>query len=251
MIISEKHKYIFIGLPFSASSAISKELIEQYEGEYILNKHSNIQSFLAEKNIKKIENYTVFAVYRDLEEILFTRYNKFKYNSNNVYTDPSFLVENGGHITKKALNIYFKITNENISFEEYVVKFSNKIPYDFVFSGNAPFLTDVLFFNNLSADFDQTMEKLGFKNRRPLPLYNKTERKDEKPILSERTTNRFINPYKNKVAKFISSEEVFKTSILNQLLYNFFHIVKKYKWNRDDKNRSDKRDSYFSNIAKK
>ena len=34
MIISHKHKYIFIGLPFSGSSAISKELIEEYEGEF-------------------------------------------------------------------------------------------------------------------------------------------------------------------------------------------------------------------------
>ena len=38
MIISHKYKFLFIGLPFSASSAISKELHLQYNGEpYLRN----------------------------------------------------------------------------------------------------------------------------------------------------------------------------------------------------------------------
>ncbi len=40
MIISHKYKFLFIGLPFSASSAISKELYLEYDGEAYLRKHS-------------------------------------------------------------------------------------------------------------------------------------------------------------------------------------------------------------------
>ena len=40
MIISHKYKFLFIGLPFSASSAITKDLHAKYEGEPYLRKHS-------------------------------------------------------------------------------------------------------------------------------------------------------------------------------------------------------------------
>ena len=40
MIISHKYKFLFIGLPFSASSAISKDLHLKYDGEPRLSKHS-------------------------------------------------------------------------------------------------------------------------------------------------------------------------------------------------------------------
>ena len=46
MIISHKYKYVFVGLPLAASTAISKELCEQYDGKAILAKHSIYQDFL-------------------------------------------------------------------------------------------------------------------------------------------------------------------------------------------------------------
>ena len=58
MIISHKYKYLFIGLPLAASTAISKELCEQYEGVPILSKHSIYQDFLKtateEENIEQL-----------------------------------------------------------------------------------------------------------------------------------------------------------------------------------------------------
>jgi len=49
VIISEKWKYIFVGLPYSASSAISKELIEKYDGKPLLGKHSNITDLVSQQ----------------------------------------------------------------------------------------------------------------------------------------------------------------------------------------------------------
>ena len=46
MIISHKYKFLFIGLPFSASSAITKELHKEYEGKPCLRKHSLYHEFL-------------------------------------------------------------------------------------------------------------------------------------------------------------------------------------------------------------
>lgn len=85
MIISHKYKYIFIGLPFSGSSAISKELIELYDGESIFMKHTNIQAILNTKKID-ISKYFVFAVYRDPLDITRTTYSKYLNNAKGVYT---------------------------------------------------------------------------------------------------------------------------------------------------------------------
>ncbi|MFN3939913.1 MAG: hypothetical protein ACK4IY_04960, partial [Chitinophagales bacterium] len=40
MIISDKHKYVFVELPQTASSAIAKELVAMYDGKEILFKHA-------------------------------------------------------------------------------------------------------------------------------------------------------------------------------------------------------------------
>ena len=72
MIISFKYKYIFVGLPNSGSSAISKELIENYSGESIKKKHSGIPYFILNNKID-MKDYFVFGVYRDPIDISFSQ----------------------------------------------------------------------------------------------------------------------------------------------------------------------------------
>ena len=104
MIISHKYKFLFIGLPFSASSAISKELHLQYEGEPFLRKHSLYHEF---KKIatKEEQKYFVFAVLRNPMEIAVTVYEKMKANAKGNFTNPELFTENGGHITKAQRGI--------------------------------------------------------------------------------------------------------------------------------------------------
>ena len=45
MIISEKNKYLFLELPRTGSTAISKELRDHYDGKRILRKHSLYHEF--------------------------------------------------------------------------------------------------------------------------------------------------------------------------------------------------------------
>ena len=79
MIISHKYKFLFIGLPFSASSAITKELNKEYEGKPLLRKHSLYQEFLKIANDKE-KKYFVFAVLRNPLDITVTVYEKMKSN---------------------------------------------------------------------------------------------------------------------------------------------------------------------------
>ena len=46
MIISHRYKFLFIGLPFSASSAITKDLHEEHDGKPYLRKHSLYHEFV-------------------------------------------------------------------------------------------------------------------------------------------------------------------------------------------------------------
>jgi len=77
MFISEKYKYIFIGLRFSASSALSKELIEMYDSEPILHKHANIPYFIKKYPKLEINQNFKFAVLRDPVQIMHTIFNKY------------------------------------------------------------------------------------------------------------------------------------------------------------------------------
>ena len=46
MVIDRRYKFIFVELPLTATSAISKELREVYGSEPILNKHATYHKFL-------------------------------------------------------------------------------------------------------------------------------------------------------------------------------------------------------------
>lgn len=175
MIISKKHKYIFVGLPFSASSAISKELIEQYNGLSFLQKHSNIPIL---KNKISLKNYFVFGVYRNPIEICFSRFMKLKYNEKGIFTNSKFFKENGGHINLKTRKLRDRILDEDWTFDDYLNHQSKGlIPYDNYFSINKKYFSFVMNFGRLSSDFEVALKKCGIEPKRSLPVYNKTKLK--------------------------------------------------------------------------
>ena len=64
MIISHKYRFVFVGLPFSASSAISKELNLMYEGKARLSKHSLYQDFLKDAEAEEADEAIDDKVYQ-------------------------------------------------------------------------------------------------------------------------------------------------------------------------------------------
>ena len=175
MIISHKHKFLFIGLPFSASSAISKELYLEHEGESLLRKHSVYYEF---KKIAKKEEakYFVFAVLRNPMEIAITIYEKMKTNKKGNFTNPKLFVENGGHITKKHREEFNFINTKNATFQEYFKAFFTK-PYDSLASLTIGFCSHVIRYENIAEDYLRVLKEIGVKNPRPLPVANKTAKK--------------------------------------------------------------------------
>lgn len=175
MIISHKYKFLFIGLPFSASSAITKELHTQYHGKPYLRKHSLYHEF--EKIATKEElDYFVFAVLRNPMEIVITVYEKMKANAKGNFTNPELFKENGGHITKKHREKYNFIHNNNATFQEYFIRYFKK-PYDNLSSGTIDNCDFVIRYENIVVDYLLALEKVGIKNPRPLAVVNKTTSK--------------------------------------------------------------------------
>ena len=177
MIISHKYKFLFIGLPFSASSAISKELNLQYEGAPYLRKHSLYYEFESTASKEEIE-YFVFAVLRNPMDIAITVFEKMKENAKGNFTNPSLFSENGGHITKKHRERFNFIHKNNASFQQYFLKFFTK-PYDNLSSMTLDNCDFVIRYENISEDYLLALKRVGVENPRPLPVANKTAGKKQ------------------------------------------------------------------------
>ena len=230
MIINEKYKYVFVGIPFSGSSAISKELVEFYGGKKIYGKHTNIQMFLNDKRYKSDE-YFIFGVYRDPFSILAVTYSKYLYNAKNVYTNKKYLIENGGHVSKRAIKLYRKIHNDNLSFLDYLrIKSTFFMPFGFVFSINEKYLDYCIDFNNLSEDFNKVLLKIGLEKKRDLPIYNKTSKKVD--IEYKKEYDFYFLAYLNRNKPYKHLE--FKL-LIRRLIYDFMHIFRKILWMKRDK----------------
>ena len=60
MIISHVHRYLFVELPHTGSSAVSRELREHYAGTQILYKHARYAEFLRSCSAEE-RDYFVFS----------------------------------------------------------------------------------------------------------------------------------------------------------------------------------------------
>tara|TARA_Y100001968_G_C19415222_1_gene748625 strand:- start:252 stop:1040 length:789 start_codon:yes stop_codon:yes gene_type:complete len=234
MIISHKYKFLFIGLPFSASSAITKELHEKYEGKPFLRKHSLYHEFLKVAT-KEEKDFFVFAVLRNPMEIVITMYEKMRTNAKGNYTNPELFKENGGHITKKQRRIYQYIKDNNASFQEYFLKFYNQ-PYNNLSSLTLNHCDFIIRYEKLNEDYESALIKIGIQNPDPLQTANRTDSK--KKSLNEYYTediqsrcNLVFGPFLKKYnLSFPENWGNSKIPIYASILFNISTYFRKLKW---------------------
>ena len=183
MIISQKHRYVFVQLPRTGCTAISKELLECYDGKQILKKHSNYRAFqrVATADEKK---YFVFSGIRNPLDRTVSDFVKYKTNHLGEYTDPKKLE----HMARgKAFSLrrwYFLrrfhyVDRNKATFEDYFMKFY-RWPYDDWSSLDHHRLAYIIRFENLQEDFNRVLERLNITPVRPVPVYNPTKAKQGK-----------------------------------------------------------------------
>lgn len=164
MIISHKYKYVFIQLNKSASTAIAKELVENYDGKPILWKHARYEDFMKIATPEE-KKYFIFSGVRNPLDRAVSQYYFFK----------SGLAPK----TKSNLEKYNYIKNANAGFKDYFLKYFSKSIQEEWKAKNFNKLDFIYRYENLQSDFSKILKMLKIKQKRPLPLFNKTLEKED------------------------------------------------------------------------
>lgn len=231
MIISHQYEYIFIELPRTGTTAIHKELLEKYGGKEILYKHATYREFL--KNASSSEkDYFVFSCIRNPLDRVVSLFLKMKYKQG-VYSDKAFK-EKRGIIQKLYFDRRFKyIQKYNANFSDYFKKFFI-IPYDDFSCLDHSQFDYVIQFENLQNDFSEVLELLNIKQKRPLPVINKTDKKEDNYL------KYFTNNIRRKSVKIFGpwmslnnydlpkSWERYPLNTLDFIRFKFFRLLRKF-----------------------
>jgi hypothetical protein len=227
MIIDYTKKYIFVGLYFSGSSAISKELIENYGAETIFSKHTTIPYMIKNSSIN-IKEFQVIAVIRNPIEMAFSVYNKMLTNHQGIYTDSQNFKKNGGWISKKQHKIFRDVFENQISFEEYLKKNFILKKYNNDLSYNSKYITSVIRFEKINEDFISIFTKAGVEVKNDLQKFNVSKKVVKEIKLSPDGINKYFGNflYYNKL--FFSYD--YKPNLYSRIIFNVqikFQLIKR------------------------
>jgi hypothetical protein len=175
LVISHKFKYVFVELPRTGSTAISKELQEYYDGHRILKKHSRYSEFLAQAS-KEERNYFVFSGIRNPMDRTLSFYFKLKHDHKNRFSSMRSKKEYLKEIYFRRL--YDLVQDPKVTFQDYFLKRFN-LPYDDWSSLDHHRMNAILRFEDMSADFDAALRKIGIDPVRQLPKGNATKGREE------------------------------------------------------------------------
>lgn len=176
MIISHRYRYLFVELPRTASTAISRELREFYGGERILRKHATYHDFLKIATPEE-KQYVVFSCIRNPLDNAVSLYCKYRSDHKQKFSDPK-KYKNRHRLADRVDMIRYRfIKDHDADFSTYFKRFY-KIPYnDWSCMSHRDF-DFVIRFENLQEDFARVLRMIGIEQVRPLPVVNRTGGKE-------------------------------------------------------------------------
>ena len=245
MIISHKYKYVFVGLPLAASTAISKELCEQYGGKPILAKHSIYQDFLKIAT-KEEKNYKVIACARNPLDISVSYYTKMINDISGNFSNEKLLRRNGGHLKMRDYKLSKYLRDNNSSYEVFLSRYY-RFPFDNWLSITSPYCTFIIRFDNLQEDFESALKHCDISPKRELPTINKTKKKVTfESFYNERNSELSFSIFAPYMLKHgMTLPEIWKdkrVSSYSLFLFKLFGFIRKIYWTKK---------SYRDTIAQK
>ena len=151
MVVSDDYKYLFLEMPFTASTATSRELIDHYKGKRVFDRrHAPYDQF---RRIASPEqrNYFVFAGVRNPLDTVITTYLK---------------------------SIRKGLIPEDLDFPTYFDK-KFRLPYANFMSLSAGHIDFLIRYESLQADFENCLKQMEIEKVRPLPSRNRTNEKSK------------------------------------------------------------------------
>ncbi len=178
MVIDHRYKFIFVELPLTATSAISKEIREQYGCEPFLNKHATYDDFLRKASAAEKKYKSIGSVRNPLDQTV-SMYFKYKNDLDQRFSSGR---KRPGKWLRKSLaknrdaERYQYIIQNDATFEQYFLKFF-KWPYSNWSILRHKKMDYIIRFEQLSADYKKIFTELGVPVSRDLPQANKTPEK--------------------------------------------------------------------------
>jgi hypothetical protein len=234
MIISDKYKYVFVEYPRTGTTAVSKELCQNYYGRRILRKHSAYQEFLRIASPEE-KKYFVFTSVRNPLDDAVSHYFKLRTDHRERYTDREKVL-NGKRLAEYFDVFLFRYIQKNdVDFPTYFRKFY-VIPYNTWSTISIKRYNYIMRFENLTDDFASVLKRLGIAAIRPLPQRNVTgDRKKEywtyyTPEIIPRA-RRIFGPFMKQWGyEFPKEWGEQPVSFWNQAEYEFFTLFRRVYW---------------------
>jgi len=172
MIISHRHRYVFVEMPRTGSGAVADELEQYYDGHEILRKHATYSDFLRDATDDE-RKYFSFSSVRNPLDVAVTRYAHLRANKDNRFTSARQISIRNSLASKLERRIHRWIVKRDADFEEFLLRWY-LLPYDTWTSLDHRRLDLVMRTETLSEDFSRALELIGVEPARGLPVVNAT-----------------------------------------------------------------------------
>jgi Sulfotransferase family len=152
MIISHRHRYVFVEVPNTGSTAISRDLRELYGGNPVLQKHTTLGEFWRIASATE-RQYFVFGTVRHPLDAAVTEYFKFRTNHRGKYTDTRRI--GGPAMTRLHLDKFRLVHDERADFQTFFLRYKTCVYNNYYLVLHAQF-DRVMRFETLQDDFAAT-----------------------------------------------------------------------------------------------
>lgn len=170
MIISHRHRYLFVETPHTGTTAIAHELVANYGGAEIIGKHASYAQF-ARRATPDERRYFVFAGMRHPMDTQVTLFYRIARDLGGQYAVPRRRRLQRDAAYEAELDQFRWIRESGADFARWFMNHA-WLPYDDWMSADQ--FGGVIRFEHLQADFAAILSRLGIDLLRPLPVLNAT-----------------------------------------------------------------------------
>jgi hypothetical protein len=234
MIISHRHRYVFVELPRTGSSAVRRELRELYDGAPILHKHSTYDEFRRHATEDQ-RRYFVFSAIRNPLDDAVSRYFKLRTDHRQRFSDVTRQKNRRPLNTFLDERMYRYVAKTGADFSTFFLHFY-RLPYDTWASLDHRGFDFVMRFERLAEDFDTVLRRIGIEPVRPLPARNVTGERESSfadyyTPAARRRALRVFGPYMRRWGyEFPPDWELPAPSAVHELSYRAFSRVARAYW---------------------
>lgn len=170
MIVSHQHRYLFIEIPLTASSAVHHELCSYYDGAPVLHKHASFPEFRRLMG-SEAADYFAFATVRNPLDKAVSHYVKIKDDYGGYYSNPA--AAEALRIDYADLRKHESLREADGSFGDYLKRYQRRAFTESIELSRGQ-IDFVMRYERLQDDLAAVLEQLGLTRVRPLPVIKRT-----------------------------------------------------------------------------